>query len=82
MQSSQTQELNYIIKDLEDINDRIWKIEIELAPEKWVVAYNKAEKDSEIMIEEDKKKSSWGNYLASSMWYYMGYNQDDSQDKS
>lgn len=38
-----------------------------------IVAYTKAEKDVEILINEEKKKSGWSNWLSSSVMNIIGY---------
>ncbi len=48
--------MKYTFKDTEELNRKIFELESKTTPEKMIVAYTKAEKDVEVLINEEKKK--------------------------
>ena len=67
--------LKYTFNDIEELNRKIFELEAKTTPEKMIVAYTKAEKDVEVLIIEEKKKSGWSNWLSSSVMNIIGYSQ-------
>lgn len=54
---------------IEQMRAHIVKLERKLAPEQSVVAHTKAEKDSELLIQEESAKHGWGSWLKSMVGY-------------
>jgi len=59
--------IKYELKNLEDIAKKIFKLECKLAPKQMVVAFTKAEKEANLLIEDLKKRTGWTNWIASSI---------------
>lgn len=73
---------SYALENLQQLNEKIFKLECKLNPEQMVVAFTKAEKGSERMIHEEKQKAEWGNWISSSVMSFIGYGgQDRSQNQ-
>ena len=73
---------SYELENLQQLNDKIFKLECKLNPEQMVVAYTKAEKGSELMINEEKQKAEWGTWISSSVLSFIGYGgHDQSQNQ-
>ena len=66
-------DIQYELKNQQDLDLRIFKIENKLSPEQLVVAYSKAEKDGVDLIEKEKQRSGWTSWLSSSVMNFMGY---------
>ena len=45
------------------------------------MAYTKAEKEAEEMIEEEKKRLGWTNWISSSVMSFMGYGAQKEESK-
>jgi hypothetical protein len=47
-----------------------------------VVAYTKAEKQAEEMIEEEKKRLGWTSWISTSVKSFMGYGAQEEESKT
>ena len=47
-----------------------------------MVAFTKAEKQAEEMIEEEKKRLGWTNWISSSVMSFMGYGAQQEESKA
>ena len=61
---------------MEEVAAKIYRLESKLTPEQMVVAFTKAEKEAQEMIEQEKKRCGWTSWLssgASSVMTMIGY---------
>jgi hypothetical protein len=72
--------IEYEVEDPNELGQRIYKIECKLSAEQMVVSYTKAEKEAKQLIEEEKLKVGWTNWLSSSVMSFMGYHSESNQD--
>ena len=61
------------LKDMEEVAEKIYRLEAKLTPEQMVVAFTKAEKEAEDMIAEEKQRAGWTSWLSSSVMNIIGY---------
>ena len=59
--------INYELENMEDISKKIIKLECKLSAEQMVVAFTKAEKEAKVLIDEEKTKTGWSNWISSSI---------------
>ena len=76
----ETLQKQYILRDTEDLELKIYKLECKLTPEQMVVAFTKAEKEAKDMIQTEKEKAGWSNWLSSSVMSIIGYGSKTNQD--
>ena len=70
--------VEYGIKDPVDLAQRVYKIECKLSAEQMVVAYTKAEKEADQLIEEKKQTVGWTSWISSSVMSFIGYSHGDA----
>ena len=73
---------SYSLKDMASLEAKVYKYECKLTPEQLVVAYTKAEKQAEEMIEEEKKRLGWTSWISTSVKSFMGYGAQEEESKT
>jgi GTPase involved in cell partitioning and DNA repair len=75
-------EVKYPLKDMAALESKIYKYECKLTPEQLVVAFTKANKQAEELIEEEKQRLGWTNWISTSVLNFMGYGTHKEEAKA
>ena len=63
----------YQLQNMEEVAAKIYRFEAKLTPEQMMVAFTKAEKEAQEMIEQEKKRAGWTSWLSSSVMTIIVY---------
>jgi len=63
----------YELQNMEEVAAKIYRLEAKLTPEQMMVAFTKAEKEAQEMIEQEKQRAGWTSWLSSSVMTIIGY---------